>query len=180
MVVANGKNENETLNLPVIQRPRRKTWFLDGDLVRITHSSRASGIVTLWNCTKAVQMTTTMVEFKRKRRRAYTVAEAAKLLNYHRKSIPRLVKRGFLPAPVGELPGGETAFHHLSYYSEDHIWEARNLMAQTHMGRERKDGLVTNNKTPTEQELRYAMGDGMIYYVKDENGKFIPVFGETL
>lgn len=180
MVVANGKNENETLNLPIIQRPRRKTWFLDGDLVRITHSSRASGIVTLWNCTKAVQMTTTMVEFKRKRRRAYTVAEAAKLLNYHRKSIPRLVKKGFLPAPVGELPGGETAFHHLSYYSEDHIWEARNLMAQTHMGRERKDGLVTNNKTPTEQELRHAMGDGMIFYVKDENGKFIPVFSETL
>lgn len=53
-------------------------------------------------------------------------------------------------------------------------------MAQTHMGRERKDGLVTNNKTPTEQELRYAMGDGMIYYVKNEEGKFIPVFSETL
>lgn len=178
--MATGEDEDKSLNLPVIQKPRRKTWFLDGDLVRITHSSRAQGIVTLWNCTKAVQMTMTMVEFRKKRRRAFTVAEAATLLNYHRKSIPRLVKRGFLPKPIGELPGGETAFHHLSYYSEDHIWEARNLMSQTHMGRERKDGLITNNKTPTEQELRYAMGDGMIYYVKDENGKFIPVFSETL
>lgn len=178
--MASGEDEDEVLNIPVIQKPRRKTWFLDGDLVRITHSSRAQGIVTLWNCTKAIQMTMTMVEFRKKRRRAFTVMEAAKLLNYHRKSIPRLVKRGFLPKPIGELPGGETAFHYLSYYSEDHIWEARNLMAQTHMGRERKDGLITNNKTPTEQELRYAMGDGMIYYVKDENGKFIPVFSETL
>lgn len=178
--MAAGEDEDEVLNIPVIQRPRRKTWFLDGDLVRITHSSRAQGIVTLWNCTKAIQMTMTMVEFRKKRRRAFTVMEAAKLLNYHRKSIPRLVKRGFLPKPIGELPGGETAFHYLSYYSEDHIWESRNLMAQTHMGRERKDGLITNNKTPTEQELRYAMGDGMIYYVKDENGKFIPVFSETL
>lgn len=178
--MASGEDEDEVLNIPVIQRPRRKTWFLDGDLVRITHSSRAQGIVTIWNCTKAVQMTMNMVEFRKKRRRAFTVMEAAKLLNYHRKSIPRLVKRGFLPKPIGELPGGETAFHYLSYYSEDHIWEARNLMAQTHMGRERKDGLVTNNKTPTEQELRYAMGDGMIYYVKDDNGKFIPVFSETL
>lgn len=180
MAVANGKNENETLHLPVIQRPRRRTWFLDGDLVRITHSSRAQGIVVLYNCTKACNMTTTMVEFKRKRKRAYTVMETAALLNYHRKSIPRLVKNGFLPPPVGELPGGETAFHYLSYYSEDHIWEARNLMAQTHMGRTRKDGLVTNNKTPTEQELRYAMGDGMLFYVKDENGRFIPVFSETM
>ena len=178
--MAHGKNENETLNLPVIQRPRRKTWFLDGDLVRITHSNRAAGIVLLKNCTKDCDMSITMVESKRKRRRAYTVMETAALLNYHRKSIPRLVRNGFLPSPVGELPGGETAFHHLSYYSEDHIWEARNLMAQTHMGRARKDGLVTNNKTPTEQELRHAMGDGLIFYVKDENGRFIPVFSETL
>lgn len=180
MAVANGKGENESLNLPVIHRPRRRTWFLDGDLVRITHVSRAQGLVTLYNCTKGTNIVTTMVEFKRKRRRAYTVSEAAKLLNYHRKSIPRLVKKGFLPPPVGELLGGETAFHHLSYYSEDHIWEARNLMAQTHMGRARKDGRVTNNKTPTEQELRAAMGDGLIYYVKDESGKYIPVFSETI
>lgn len=178
--MAVGEDEGESPSLPIIQRPRRKTWFLDGDLVRITHISRAQGIVTLWNCTKAVQITTTMVEFKRKRKRAFTVMETAQLLNYHRKSIPRLVKKGFLPPPVGELPGGETAFHYLSYYSEDHIWEARNLMAQTHMGRTRKDGRVTNNKTPTEQELRYAMGDGLIYYVRDENGKFIPIFSETL
>lgn len=178
--MASRKDEAESLNLPVIQRPRRKTWFLDGDLVRITHISRAQGIVTLWNCTKEIKMTTTMIEFKRKRKRAYTVSEAARLLNYHQKSIPRLIKAGLLPEPMGELPGGKRAFHHLSYYSEDQIWEARNLMAQTHMGRERKDGLVTNNKTPTEQELRHAMGDGLIYYVKDENGKFIPIFNETL
>ena len=172
--------EDTSLNLPVIQRPRRRTWFLDGDLVRMVHVSRSAGIVTLHNCTKDIQMQISMVEFKRKRKRAFTVSETAKLLNYHRKSIPRLVKRGFLPPPVGELPGGETAFHHLSYYSEDHIWEARNLMAQTHMGRARKDGLVTNNKTPTEQELRYAMGDGLIYYVKNDEGRFIPVFSETM
>ncbi len=175
-----GKSESESLNLQIIKRPRRKTWFLNEDLVRIIHISRASGIVTLYNCTKDHNMTISLVEFKRKRKRAFTVMETASLLNYHRKSIPRLVKSGLLPPPIGELPGGKTAFHYLSYYSEDHIWEARNLMAQTHMGRERKDGLITNNKTPTEQELRYAMGDGMIYYVKNDEGRFIPIFSETV
>ena len=53
-------------------------------------------------------------------------------------------------------------------------------MAQTHMGRARKDGRVTNNKTPTEHELKYAMGEGLIYYVKDDEGRFIPVFSETV
>lgn len=180
MAVANGKGENESLNLPIVQRPRRKTWFLNGDLVRITHVSRAQGMVTLFNCTQDHNMYISMIEFKKKRRRAYTVSETAQLLNYHSKSIPRLIKAGLLPEPTGELPGGKRAFHHLSYYSEDQIYEARNLMAQTHMGRARKDGLVTNNKTPTEQELRYAMGDGMLYYVKDENGKFVPIFSETV
>ncbi|NDB86539.1 MAG: hypothetical protein EB127_28150, partial [Alphaproteobacteria bacterium] len=145
-----------------------------------THISRAQGIVTLYNCTQAKNMVMNTIEFKKKRRRAYNIMETASLLNYHRKSIPRLVRQGFLPEPMGELPGGKTAFHYLSYYSEDHIMEARNLMAQTHHGKARKDGMITNNKVPTEQELRYAMGDGMMMYVKNDEGRFIPVFSETL
>lgn len=180
MAVENGKEEDEGLHLRVIKNPKRKVWFLDGDLVGVIHTSRAQGIVSLWNYTKTVQFVMTLIEFKRKRKRAFTVVETASLLNYHRKSIPRLVKAGLLPPPVGRLPEGKTAFHHLSYYSEDHIWEARNLMAQTHMGRARKDGRVTNNKTPTEQELKYAMGEGLIYYVKNDEGRFIPVFSETM
>jgi hypothetical protein len=180
MVVAYGKGQDESLALPVIKTPHRRIWFLDDDLVRVTHVSRSQGMVTLFNCTKDCNMVTTMVEFKRKRKRAFTIMETSKLLNYHRKSIPRLVKSGILPKPTGELPGGKTAFHYLSYYNEDQIWEARKLLSQTHIGRPRKDGKVTNNRVPTEQELRYAMGEGLIYYVKDETGKFIPVFSETV
>jgi hypothetical protein len=58
--------------------------------------------------------------------------------------------------------------------------EARRAMSMIHQGQPRKDGLITNNKTPTEQELRYAMGDGMILYTKDDSGRFIPVFTETI
>jgi hypothetical protein len=102
------------------------------------------------------------------------------LLNCHRKHIPRLVKKGIIPEPMGELPGGKRAFHYLSYYSEDTIMEARRAMAMIHQGQPRKDGLITNNKTPTEQELRYAMGDGIILYTKDSDGKFVPIFTETV
>lgn len=180
MAKVNGKNEGETLNIPVVKRPRRKVWFLNGDLVRVEHTSRAAGIVTLYNLTKDKKETTTVVEFKKKRRRAFTVKETAELLNCHRKHIPRLVKRGMIPDPVGELPGGERAFHYLSYYSEDVIMEARRAMSQIHHGAARKDGLITNNKTPTEQELRYAMGDGILLYAKTEDGRFIPIFNETI
>jgi len=180
MAAKNGAKQGEILNLPVLDKKKSKIWFLNGDLVQIVHNSRAAGIVTLYNKTRDERMTTTIVEFKKKRKKAYTVAETAKLLNCHRKHIPRLVKKGMIPEPVGELPGGKRAFHYLSYYSEETIMEARRAMAMIHQGQPRKDGLITNNKTPTEQELRYAMGDGMILYTKDDSGKFIPIFTETV
>jgi hypothetical protein len=180
MVAKNGAKKGEVLDIPVLNKRKSKIWFLNGDLVVIIHSNRAAGIVTLYNKTRDERMTTTMIEFKKKRKKAYTIAETAKLLNFHRKSIPRLVRQGFLPEPVGELPGGKRAFHYLSYYSEDAIMEARRALSMIHQGQPRKDGLITNNKVPTEQELRYAMGDGMILYIKDDNGRFIPVFSETI
>jgi hypothetical protein len=55
------------------------------------------------------------------------------------KHIPRLVKRGAIPEPTGELPGGKRAFHYTSYYSEDVIMEARRAMSMIHQGQPRKD-----------------------------------------
>lgn len=180
MASKNGKDESEIINITPVIKPKRKIWFLNGDLVRVIHTSRSAGIVTLYNKTKDEMMTTTIVEFKKKRKRAFTVKETAQLLNCHVKHIPRLVKKGIIPEPIGELPGGKRAFHYLSYYSEDVIMEARKAMSMIHQGQPRKDGLITNNKTPTEQELRYAMGDGILLYTKTEDGRFIPIFSETI
>jgi hypothetical protein len=180
--VAAGDREkkSQSNDISVIKRPRRRVWFLNNDLVRVEHISRSAGIVTLHNLTQDRRETTTVIEFKKKRKRAFTVKETAQLLNCHRKHIPRLVKRGVIPDPIGELPGGERAFHYLSYYSEEVIMEARKAMSQIHHGAARKDGLITNNKTPTEQELRYSMGDGILLYTKTEDGRFVPIYNETI
>lgn len=159
---------------------RRRVWFLNGQLVRKHHVSRAAGIVTLHNLTLDIIQSTTIPEFRKKRKRAYTVSEAARLLNFHVKSIPRLVKQGMIPEPTGELPGGERKFHYLSYFSEDQIFEMRDTLSQIHHGAPRKDGLITNNKTPTLGELREAMGDGRVMFVRNDDGKLIPVYSETL
>lgn len=171
------------LNIPKVNVPklnRRRAWFLNGELVRIHHVSRAAGMVTLHNLGKDILQTTTVIEFRKKRRRAFTVVEAARLLNMHKKSIPRLVKLGMIPEPTGELPGGERAWHYLSYYSEDQIMEMRKALSQIHHGKARKDGLITNNKTPTEAELRHAMGDGIMLFTRNDDGRMVPVFSETL
>jgi hypothetical protein len=180
MAAKDGVSENQVLNITPIIKPNRRIWFLGGDLVKMIHVSRSAGIITLHNLTQDRRAITTIVEFKKKRKRAFTVKETSQLLNCHVKHIPRLVKQGVIPEPMGSLPGGERAFQHLSYYSEDTIMEARNAMAMIHQGQPRKDGLITNNKTPTEQELRYAMGDGILLYTKNSDGSYIPIFSETI
>lgn len=175
-----GNKKGKRVNITVVKKPKRKIFFLNNDLVRIYHVNRAAGIVTLYNLTKERKETTSLVEFKKNRKRAYTVVETSRLLNCHEKYITTLIKKGIVPAPMGELPGGRRSFHYLSYYSEDAILEARKAMSEIHHGRKRKDGLITNNKVPTEQELKYAMGDGLLIYTKTEDGRFIPIFNETI
>lgn len=177
---SNGNKKSKTNDIEVIVKPKRKIFFLNGDLVKIYHVNRGAGIVTLYNMTKEKKEITSLIEFKKRRKRAYTIVEASKLLNCHHKYITTLIKKGIVPEPIGELPGGKRSFHYLSYYSEDAILEARKAMSEIHHGRKRKDGLVTNNKIPTEQELRYAMGDGILMYTKTEDGNYIPIFNETI
>ncbi|HRD41962.1 MAG TPA: hypothetical protein PLI52_04295 [Prochlorococcaceae cyanobacterium AMR_MDS_5431] len=180
MASYDGEEESEAINSTPVRRPKRRIWFLNNDLIRVDHINRPEGILTFYNITQNKREIVDLVEFKKHRKRAFTVAEAAQLLNCHKKYLSDLAKRGVVPEPIGGLPGGRRAFHHLSYYSEDGIMEAREAMSKIHQGKPRKDGLITNNKIPTAQELRYAMGDGILLYTRTEDGRFIPIFSETI
>jgi hypothetical protein len=94
--------------------------------------------------------------------------------------MPSLIKRGVIPKPVGSSVGGITGFQIRAYYSEDHVRDIRAILASIHIGQPRKDKLITNNMTPTTQELTRRMGDGILTYTKTEDGRFIPVWSESI
>ena len=158
----------------------KKIWFLNGDLVRLHHSSRSTGMVTVYNVTKDRLETCLRSDFRKNRQKAYTVAETARLVNRHRKYLPTLIKRGMIPAPIGCSKDGKTGWQIRSYYSEEHVREIRAILASIHIGQPRKDGLITNNQTPTSQELTHRMGDGILVYTKTEDGRFIPIWDESI
>jgi len=165
----------------IYKAKRTKTlWFLNGELVKKVHISRAAGMITLFNINTRQRFILPMAEWKKKRRRSYLVKEASALLNLHRKSVARLVHRGILPPPVGAVEGGKPVFGKKAYYSEDNIRDMRDILAGIHMGRPRKDGLITNNQTPTAAEVAISLGDSALLYQKDANGNFIPVFTENV
>jgi hypothetical protein len=169
-------NYNEA---PIIQG-KQKVWFLNGDLVRVYHNSRSTGMITVYNIIQDRLETLFRKDFLKNRQKAYTVTETAILVNRHRKYIPSLIKRGVIPPPIGSQRGGGRAWQVRAYYSETHVREIREILASIHIGGPRKDGLITNNLTPNSQELTRRMGQGILSYTRTEDGRFIPIWSESI
>lgn len=166
-------------NAPIIPGSK-KVWFLNGDLVRVHHLNKSNGIMSVYNITKDQLESCLVSDFKKSRQRAYTVGETAQLVNRHKKYLPNLMKRGIIPHPTGSQKGGATGWQVRSYYSESQVRDIRDILASYHMGRPRKDKLITNDITPSSQELTRRMGDGILTYTRTEDGRFIPVWSESI
>ena len=180
MDTAKGKIKSQAYNNEPVIKGNQNVWFLNGDLVRLYHSSRSTGLVSVYNINKDRLETCFRSDFRKNRQKAYTVVETAKLVNRHRKYMPSLIKRGVIPAPVGSSIGGKKGWQIRSYYSDDHVKEIRSILASIHIGQPRKDGLITNNSTPTSQELTRRMGEGILTYTRTEDGRYIPVWAESI
>lgn len=158
----------------------KKVYFLNGDLVRSHHINRSNGIMSVYNINKDRIESCLVSDFKRNREKAFTVGETAELVNRHKKYLPDLMKRGILPEPIGSQKGGARGWQVRSYYSESQVFEIRDILASYHIGRPRKDGLVTNDITPTRQELTRRMGNGILTYTRTDDGRFIPIWSESI
>jgi hypothetical protein len=175
-----GNIESQNYNQSPIVSGNKTIWFLNNDLVKVHHKNRSDGIVALYNINKDRIETCFIAEFKKKREKAYTIGETAILINRHKKYIPTLIKRGIIPPPIGSSIDGKRGWQIRCYYSESHIKEIRDILASIHIGQPRKDGLITNNMTPTKQELTRRMGDGILTYTRTEDGRFIPIWSESI
>lgn len=172
--------DREAYNSAPVIPGSKNVWFLNGDLVRRYHISKSNGIMSVYNINKDRIESCMIADFKKNREKAYTVKETAELVNRHRKYLPRLMQAGTIPYPTGAQKDGVSKFGIRSYYSASQVQEIRDILASFHTGRPRKDGLITNDSTPTKQELTRRMGDGILTYTRSENGDFIPLWTESI
>lgn len=178
MARENGEATSESSQWRV--EPSKTIFFLEDKLIRYISSNRGQNIVYLYNVTDDKPQSMLLSDFKKHRKRAYTVINTARLLNRGPAQIYRYINDGLIKPPTGNLPDGERRFTKLSYYSEDDVFEIREAMSTIHRGRPRKDGRVSNNGVLTEQELRAKMGDALMLYTRTKDGDFIPVWSETI
>lgn len=172
-------SREEYNNSPIIPG-NKKVWFLNGDLVRVHHLNKSNGIMSVYNIIHDRIESCLINDFKKNRERAFTVGETAALVNRHKKYMPSLIRREVIPKPTGSQAGGSTGWQVRSYYSESQVFAIRDILASYHIGRPRFDKLITNGITPTRQELTRRMGDGILTYTRTEDGRFIPIWSESI
>jgi predicted transcriptional regulator len=172
-------SREEYNSAPVISG-HKNMWFLNGDLVKRHHLNRANGIMSVYNINKGQIESCLLSDFKRNRERAYSIKQTAELVNRHVKYLPQLMKSGSIPEPTGAQHGGTRGWQVRAYYSESQVREIRDILSKNNIGRPRKDGLLNNNSTPTIQELTRRMGDGILTYTRTEDGRFVPIWSETV
>ena len=95
------------------------------------------------------------------------------MLNRAHLALARAIKRGDVPTPQYTYGIDENRNMYKYMLSEDDVLEFHRYFLTVHMGRPRKDGLVTPRAMPNERELRAMMRQQTILYVKTDDG-FVP------
>lgn len=176
-VTRNSKSKKKRF-VNITPKPSNTIFFVNDKLVRLIRKNKSENIVEYYNIIDGKSQIMLYSDFRKHRKRAYTVVDTSRLLNKSLVQFTRYINSGKIPAPIGASLNGVRQFQKKSYYSEDHIFKIREVLAMVHRGRPRKDGGVTNNSNPSEQELRSKMGDAIMLYTKTKDGNFIPVWSE--
>jgi hypothetical protein len=65
------------------------------------------------------------------------------------------------------------------YFTQKDVYELREVMVERR--KKRKDGIAyQRNLIPSEQELTHRMGRGMLTYTRLDDGRFVPIWEETV
>jgi hypothetical protein len=177
--IGNGKGQDKWKHSSIVPKPSSRIFFLNNELVRLLHSSRAQNICSLYNFNQDKTQNMLYNDFKKYRKKAYSISNTLRIFKRSRMQLERWIKNGIVPPPTGATIGGKRVFQKLSYYSEDDLFIIREALASIHTGRPRKDGRITSRKdVPSEKDLRSMLGDAIMLYTKTEDGRFIPVWAE--
>lgn len=174
----NGVQKSESPR-PKNIKPSNVIFFLNNDLVKVIHRNKPNNICSLYNYTQNKEQNMLYSDFRKYRKRAFTVANTSRILKRSRVHLERMIASGLIPKPTGLSEGGKRKWQIMSYYSEDDLFTIREVLSNIHSGRPRKDGRITPRKDViSERDLRSLLGDGIMLYTKTEDGRFIPVWQE--
>jgi hypothetical protein len=166
----------------MVNGKRKKTrdkilyFYLDGKLYKALHKNRAEDIIIVWDYEQEKRVAYSLTNVQKNRTHAYSVSQAAKMLNRSVDTIKRHWRSGEIrkPKQTYSLDGQKRPNKY--FFSEEDLREMQEFFKTVHRGRPRKDGLITPSNIPSIAELEALMRNEKVLYAKNEEGEFVPVW----
>lgn len=143
-------------------------FFLEGKIHKSLHVSRARDEVTAWCYPERKRVMYNYSLVKKYMQRAYTLKEAAKVLNKHKITIEDYILAGKIQAPIKIYPISNPDSTGWSKYmlTEEDILKIHQFILD--------DGY--SSSTPSRTEILALFRNNIILYTKTTDGRFVPVW----
>jgi len=166
-------------SLPVVP-PLKSLWSIDDQIYSIESRRTAANLVTLQNRHDKKLYTMLWTDFVHNRQSVYPLRRTADLVNRNFVWLKHQIWRGAIPEPIYRTPDGKPpeikSRFSLPVYNTDGVFAIRNIMAE-------RLTLSTGTRlvyVPSMQELRRRMGLDMLTYTRTTDGRFIPIWQESV
>ncbi len=143
-------------------------FFLDGKIHKSLHVSRARDEVTAWCYPERRRVMYSYSLVKKHMKRAYSLKEAAAILNKHKITVEEYILAGKIQAPTKIYPISNPVDPGWTKYmlNEEDILKIHQFILD--------DGY--SSSTPSKTELLALLRHDTILYTKTTDGRFVPIW----
>lgn len=179
--MANQHRERSFYKKNGIPAPCTKIFFYNKELVKVLQINRGNDTVYLLHYHSGKTLVASWMHFQTHKRRAWQCYYARLIIGRSLASWEKYLSKRMIPRPhyanVGNMPKAGIR----AYYSEDHLYEIRDAIAEISFGAPPQKGYPTKKtKVLTKAELRAKIGDGRMLYVQNDEGEFVPIWSESV
>jgi hypothetical protein len=151
-------------------------FYLDGKLYKTLHRNRAEDIIIVWDYILEKRVAYSLSDVQKNRKHAYTVTQAAKMINRSVDTIKRHWRAGDIKKPFRTYSLDGQKRPNKYFFSEEDIRAMQEFFKTVHRGRPRKDGLITPSNIPSIAEIEALIRNEKVLYAKNDEGEFVPVW----
>lgn len=142
-------------------------FFINGKVHKVLKKSRARDELIAWCYPDGKRVLYSYSQVEKEMQTAYSIQEAAQLLNRHKVTLEDYILEGKIKQPQKVYPIGNPSSTWNKYMlSEKDILDIHQFILDA--------GYLRN--LPSRAELNALLKHNMILYTKDSDGKFIPVW----
>jgi MerR HTH family regulatory protein len=151
-------------------------FYLNDSLHRTLHVNRTDDTIIAFNFVEGKRVAYNYSDVQKNKKHAYSISEAAKLINRHVDTIKRHLRAGDIRKPQQAYALDDKNRLSRYYFNENDIRELREFFKTVHIGRPRNDGEITASNIPSRVELEAMLRNETVLYVKNNEGEFVPVW----